>query len=110
MSPNEADAQWVIQKATRMKAKLMDLLLALPLDRKKHWIRQAMAYRSGPDSCNSVYMGSMLTCRLITELGGEYGRSSLESLLERATDSQVDKALHACAAVLSYMQRTITID
>lgn len=95
MNPSEAEA-----RSDEMGA-LINKLLSLPQDRKKYWIKRAVDFRSGPDSCNSVYMGSMATCRLIIALGGEYGKSTLDPLLERASVAQLDAALRVCAPVLN---------
>jgi len=59
-------------------------------------IKAAAKYRSGSDSCNSVYMGSMATASLMRILGGSYGEDSLNDLLEKADAGRITSALEFC--------------
>jgi len=64
----------------------------------------ASKYRSGPDSCNSLYMGSMATATLMNILGGTYaGRRSIFDLVKKATEHQLYKALEYCKPYLDSM-------
>ncbi len=58
-------------------------------------------------SCNAHYMGSMATALLIGKLGGQYGgRDSLDTLIENATDEQLDAGLVECEHILKSVRAT----
>lgn len=100
MTPAEADARFAARKAVVLPG-----LLALSRDEKVALIKGAASYRSGSDSCNSLYMGSIATSRLLHVLGGVYGQDGLESLLERATESQVNAGIDYAWNYIDYMQK-----
>ncbi|KAB2699398.1 hypothetical protein F9K79_09910 [Ochrobactrum sp. Kaboul] len=90
---------------TVRKPALMKRLLDLPRYEKINMIRKAKSYRSGTDSCNSVYMGGMATSQLLQSLGGSYGKDDLDQLLTQANDAQLNKALDVCASYIETMER-----
>lgn len=100
MWADEAEAKWKAEKAA-----LLAELDPLSRNEKCALIVAAKTFRSGPDSCNSVYMGSMATHSLFCSLGGDVLRESLDDLLERATDQQISAALDVCANIIKHMGR-----
>ena len=79
--------------------------MGIKMERDKELIRRAMVYRSGSDSCNSMYMGSMSTARLYYILGLKYGDVGFDEALEDATRKQLDKLLEACDNIIEYMKK-----
>lgn len=77
----------------------------IPLERavKVNLIKAAAAYRSGADSCNSVYMGGHAHAQLRVALGGGF-RDSLDDLLERASDNELNAGLEACWPYIKHMR------
>ena len=67
-------------------------------------ILDAASYRSGPDSCNSVYLGSLGKHSLYVALGGSIGRDSLYELLDKATLEQLRAAEGICSSVIISMR------
>jgi len=67
-------------------------------------IREAMVYRSGEDSCNSVYMGSMAIAGLYHVLGLRYGEGNFAEALEKAGRKKVDALLKECKSMIVYMR------
>lgn len=73
---------------------------------KQALIRRAYAYNDKARrmaSCNALYMGSMATAILMGKLGGEYGRDSLDALIDRASDEQLDAGLESCQNIIKYL-------
>lgn len=71
-------------------------------------IRKALAYRSGEDSCNSVYMGSLATAMLFGVLELNYGRtpaSAFDDALATATRMQLDECMNIARSVITYMDK-----
>lgn len=54
-------------------------------------------------SCNALYMGSGHTAILMGKLGGEYGRSSLDDLIAKASESQLDAGLESVQNILKHI-------
>lgn len=73
---------------------------ALELD-----ILDALEYKSGNDSCNSVYVGSLGTAIVVEILGGYYGKSYIPALLNVATEAQVRAAHKQLKRVITYMHK-----
>lgn len=67
-------------------------------------ILAALKYRSGPDSCNSLYAGSLQTSMVIQALGGSYGRDGAADLLPKATDKMVNEAYKCLRNLIEYMK------
>lgn len=65
----------------------------------------ATKYRSGNDSCNSVYIGGMQLCAAMTALGGAFGRDTFEDACAKASDRRLDAALAECEWVLDYADK-----
>ena len=103
MTPTEADARWAKEKA----ALLAELAPLTRLEKEK-LIQEASVYRSGPDSCNSLYMGSLAIGSLYYALNGIKSRDTLAELLGRASDAQIDAALGVCANIIKYMRENPT--
>jgi hypothetical protein len=93
---------------TVRKPALMERLLKLSIPEKVDLIKRSSTYRSGSDSCNSVYMGGMATSMLIHALGGAYGRDSVDNLIGWATEDQLNKALDVCAPYIDTMESAPT--
>lgn len=53
-------------------------------------------------SCNQLYMGSMETCLLFKALDGDWLKESLNAVIARATDEQLDAGLERCANIIKY--------
>lgn len=100
MTVDEAADKWA-----REKAILMAGVAPLPLDQKRDLIRRAADYKSGSDSCNSVYMGSLATHTMMLALGADPKSWDLEAPLAKAGPTQIDKALDVCASIIWYMQK-----
>lgn len=66
-------------------------------------ILAAMKYRSGNDSCNSFYMGSMATAKLYHALGMKYGDDDFEANLAIADDATVASVKAAAQHYIDYM-------
>ncbi|WP_266032419.1 hypothetical protein [Brucella intermedia] len=96
-----ANSDW----ETFEKPRLMKRLLDLPRDDKIKLIKRAREYRSGTDSCNSVYMGSMAISMLCRALGGIYGNDDVDYLLTKASDHNLDTALNVCASYIKTMEQ-----
>lgn len=96
MTGKEADKIWQAKKAA-----LLADWATLPRADKMALITKAREYRSGNDSCNSVYMGSTATHMLYRELAPG---KDFADILEMSTDKQLDKALAVCAGVLDYAE------
>ena len=77
----------------------------LTREQKQSLIRQAYDYNADKRamaSCNALYMGSMATAMLVGALGGEYGRDSLDKLIDNATDEQLDAGLVRCENIITH--------
>lgn len=74
------------------------------LEQDKADILAALEYRSGPDSCNSVYMGSMATASVYHAMGLNYGEGDLVAAIKSAGSGQIANALDACRGVIRYMK------
>ena len=61
-------------------------------DQRRKEMKRAMQYRSGPDSCSSVYLGGMETAALTRLLGGRYGEDDLQDLIDSASEAQFEEA------------------
>lgn len=99
MNGREATAAWEERKAV-----LMAELTELSLDEKRTLIKSASQYRSGTDSCNSVYMGGMAHAMLRRALGGG-GYDGLDDLLAVATNKQLDDGLSVCSSYIETMRQ-----
>jgi uncharacterized membrane protein len=67
-------------------------------------ILAAAKYRSGNDSCNAFYMGSMATCELYFILGAPgLPNIPLENILAKATPAQIEKAKTYAKPYIDYM-------
>lgn len=88
----------------KKKAALLQALAPLSRDEKANLILKASRYRSGADSCNSLYMGGLATASLVHALGGAYGRDDVLMLLTKATDAQIEAGLDVCANIIDYMR------
>lgn len=98
MYAHEAEAKWAAEKAV-----LMAEWTPLEREKKQDLIVRAMDYKSGPDSCNSVYLGSMARHSTFMALGSHITRGTLIDALAKATDAQLNAALDVCANVIRYM-------
>ncbi len=85
----------------------MDKEMEMKLESDKADIIAALDYRSGPDSCNSLYLGSMATHSICQAFGGSLGDVGfdLRKAIKDGTRRQVDKALESCASVIEYMKK-----
>lgn len=99
MNGAEATARWENRKAV-----LMAELTALSMGDKRNLIRAASQYRSGEDSCNSVYMGGMAHAMLRRALGGG-GYDGLDDLLAAANDARLNAGLYVCSSYIETMRR-----
>lgn len=71
---------------------------------KRDLIKRAAVYREGENDINNVYMGSMMTARLMFILGGSYGGGvSVNDLVDTASEEQIDKAYDYCATLIEFM-------
>jgi len=75
----------------------------MDIEQKRDLIRAALSYRSGQDSINSVYMGSMATFSAMGALGERYGFGNLERGLANASEDQIDACLKVCKRTIDYM-------
>lgn len=82
-------------------------LKPLPDGDKRKLIKAASKYRSGEDSCNSVYMGGIAQAMLRRALGGG-SHDALPPLLKAANTSQLDEALYVCWAYIKAMRENPT--
>ncbi len=62
------------------------------LEAKRAEMKRAVRYRSGLDLINTVYLGSMATASLMSRLGGNYGKDSLDKLIDNASEAQIQAA------------------
>lgn len=77
-------------------------------DALRELVRGAIRYRSGPDSINTVYLGSMAQMRLFTILRLSYSRDTWESFnaaLKVATRDRLLKMVDVCKWVIEFMQK-----
>lgn len=75
------------------------------LDQDKADIIAALDYRSGPDSVNSLYLGSMAVGMICHAVGIKYSDPvDRREAIHNATREQIDKALEACVAVIAHMK------
>lgn len=73
---------------------------------KRDLIKQATKYRSGPDSCNSLYMGGMAHAQLCRDLGVSYPTpNGIEDAIDKATDAQIDTAYERLSKFIDKMQK-----
>lgn len=91
MTGDEANKKWEAEKAELMKE-----LVALSADTKRDLIKAASEYRSGSDSCNSVYMGGMAQSMLWRAIG--------PAGLTGASEKQLNAGLSVCASYIKYMR------
>lgn len=98
MNGAEATKKWEDDKAI-----LMAELTALDAAEKRQLILGASTYRSGEDSCNSIYMGGMAHSMLRHALGGT-NMDNLDVLLAKASDKHLDRALEVCASYIKTMR------
>jgi len=65
-------------------------------DQRRKEMKRAVRYRSGPGAMNTVYLGGLATCKLMSLLGGRYGdkgnKGDLQWLIDNATDAQFEEA------------------
>lgn len=73
------------------------------LRQMKQEIIDVMDYKSGSDSCNSVYVGGLATAHVISVLGGSYGKDSFKGLIEEATGGQIQKVHEYLKSYINYM-------
>lgn len=99
MNGAEATARWEERKAA-----LMTELTARSTEEKRALIKAASQYRSGTDSCNSVYMGGMAHAMLRRALGGG-GYDGLDELLAAANAAQLNAGLDVCSSYIETMRR-----
>ena len=71
-------------------------------EKLKEEILAAVEYRSGTDSCNSLYMGSMARSQLLRHLGSSHRTDNTESALEKASMEQLEKAHAFCEPYLAH--------
>lgn len=90
-------------------AELYRDLLERPVDERIQLICMAASYRSGQDSCNSVYMGGMAhsgLCRILRIDYSDPDRMSYKDALEwhvkAGDEDRVNKALEHCIFYISY--------
>lgn len=89
-------------KRTAEKAALMPELLKLSHAEKIDMIRKAREYRSGSDSCNSLYMGGMALTSLRHALGGK----QLDEIPDTPEGHRLlDSGLDVCWHYISYMMQ-----
>lgn len=70
----------------------------------KELIKAALKYKSGADSCNSVYMGSMATARACAILGVGWPPSvKLADAVDNASDKVIERLLEHCQHYIDYM-------
>lgn len=70
-------------------------------------ILRAVSYRSGKDSCNSVYLGSLALHRLyqVFDLGYTHDSArDLAAAVERGTRTQLDQAMNIASNVILFME------
>lgn len=80
--------------------------MAKPSDEKmRSLIAAAAAYRSGNDSINTVYMGSMATASLYAALGLRYGQPGFNERLAAADRPMLERAFAVCSNIIEYMQK-----
>lgn len=76
------------------------------LNEKQQLIRDALAYRSGPDRCNAIYLGGMATAAVYRAIRAEYGKpETFEPALIAASHKQLDNALKNCKGVIKAMRK-----
>lgn len=68
-------------------------------------ILEASKYRSGNDSCNSLYMGGMMSARLFSILQADYGITSLSDALNKASVQNIIKAREYCDGFIQKMRK-----
>lgn len=71
-------------------------------------IRKALVYRSGEDSCNSVYMGSMATALVWQVLKVDLlkqSRVDFDDALAKADRLQLDECMNIARSVIRYMDK-----
>jgi hypothetical protein len=73
-------------------------------DEDRALIRAAMAYRSGADSINEVYLGSMAKAGLYHVLGLRLTSEDFDKALDQANRMQLDLLLSGCKHVIEYMR------
>ena len=75
------------------------------LDEDKADIIAALDYRSGPDSCNSVYLGSMAVGMICHAVGIKYSDAvDRREIIRTASREQIDKALKIAKPVIDHMK------
>ncbi len=106
MSDRLTREKWAREQRQEMeKQELLGELVSMTPDLKRATITAAANYRSGNDSCGSVYMGSMAHANLNRALGGTYGKDGLHDLLTNATQAQLNAGLEVCWSYIAYMRQ-----
>ncbi len=68
-------------------------------------ILAAWNYKSNPDPCNSVYLGSMEKGSILRGLGSTYGSDkTIEEVLADASNAQIGRAHRGALFVIAYMK------
>ena len=83
---------------------LLEQLSKLTRKEKEGLLMAATTYRSGEDSCNSVYMGSMAHAGLMHALGGRYGQPPGYSvLIPPSSSTMLDAGIKSAIHTIEYM-------
>lgn len=99
MTGAEAAKKWDDERRA-----LMDELLPLGRDEKEKLILAATEYRSGEDSCGSVYMGSIAHAGLSAIFRRPYGTCVYKEVIPLASDDQINAGLFKVANIIKYMR------
>lgn len=71
-------------------------------------ILKVWSYKSGEDSCNSVYLGSMEKGSVLHILGSTYASNTpIEELLDTADDAQVSKVHRKLNWIIVFMNANV---
>lgn len=83
---------------------LLRRIATWPREEQEKILHAATTYRSGTDSCNSVYMGSIAHAILRRALGDGYpGTESYADLLPNVSNQRIMMGIEAAMHIIEYM-------
>lgn len=60
------------------------------VESKRAEMKRAVRYRSGVNDIGGVYLGGLASARIVSLLGGRYGKDSMLPLIDKASDKQIE--------------------
>lgn len=76
----------------------------MTLDEMKADLLAVLDYRSGPDSCNSIYVGSMASAQIYHAFRMRYGYGDIREAIRGGSLRQVEQAYEVAKHTIAYMK------